>query len=249
MCHVSPYNVPTAQGSPLPSPQPSWAECVASVREGMAFREQDEGLAVPVPAHSKAQTPPTPRPAVVATPQHPPHALLCCWCFSLLGHKNRTGGHGQARQPPALTVAPSAPCPRVGFALPLAPTLQHPLDPGFLSAVLEMGQSSGLPLILAAVLSTFSNTRSSFTPGAALGGQTPGEGLQSPGSCTPGGGVTGTRGHARHANGSSTVTHSHRGPWHSPNHCSAPHGAEPLYCHGAECTHGCLHLCLAAGTS
>lgn len=131
MCHVSPYNVPTAQGSPLPSPQPSWAECMASAREGMAFREQDEGLAVPIPAHSKAQTPPTPRPAVVATPQRPPHALLCYWCFSLLGHKHRTEGHGQARQPPALTVAPSAPCSRVGFALPLAPTVQHPLDPGF----------------------------------------------------------------------------------------------------------------------
>ena len=49
----------------------------------------------------------------------------------------------------------------------------------FFSGVLEVGQSSGLPLILAVVLSTFNDTRSSFTLGAAPGGQTPSYGAWS----------------------------------------------------------------------
>lgn len=184
MCHVTPYGVPTAQGRPLPLPPPSWATRMASGRESSAFGEQDEGLAVPIPACSKVQTPTPhspPRPAVAATPQQPPHALLRCWCFSLPGHKHHAGGHGLARQPPALTAALAAPIE--GRVLLCPPQLRCSAlwTPDFLSGELEMGQGSGLPPRLAVALSTFSDTRSSFAPGAAPRGQTPGEGLWSPG--------------------------------------------------------------------
>lgn len=48
----SPYNIPTAQDSPLPLTHPLQDKCMASVREGMASEERNDGLTVSILACS-----------------------------------------------------------------------------------------------------------------------------------------------------------------------------------------------------
>lgn len=131
MCRVSPYKIPTARGSPLPSPHPSRAEHMASVRAGGdGFRGAGQGGSLCPSQHAPQRRHPPPHVQPTSCRGSHPTAHMPCPAPLL-----------QPPWPPsAVPGGAGVPCPHRStggsplkgrFCFALAAALQCPLDPGF----------------------------------------------------------------------------------------------------------------------